>query len=69
MIGKTTLLGYKGYEMWADKEFPLKNIYQLCSRVPFQKNIVSENKNGQLGFAWFVWERGYKGKPTINWIK
>jgi len=19
-------------------------------------------------FAWFVWEKGYNGKPTIDWI-
>jgi hypothetical protein len=21
-----------------------------------------------LAFGWYVWEKGYKGKPTIDWI-
>jgi hypothetical protein len=21
-----------------------------------------------LAFAWYIWERGFEGKPTIDWI-
>ena len=24
--------------------------------------------SGAIAYAWFVWEKGYKGKPTIDWI-
>jgi len=23
---------------------------------------------GMLAFAWYIWERGYEGKPFIEWI-
>lgn len=35
-------------------------------------NPVDENGKkwaSTMCFAWFVFEHGYKGKPTIEWIK
>jgi hypothetical protein len=25
-------------------------------------------KGGMIAYAWFVWEHGYSGKPTLGWI-
>jgi len=63
--------GIKRYEMWIDKDFPLKNMYQFAGRVVFRKDGLSDqSQNGLIRFprAWFVFEKGYTGKPTIDWI-
>lgn len=26
------------------------------------------NYSSAICYAWFVWEKGYKGKPEIEWI-
>lgn len=36
-------------------------------------NLVLETtragwKLDTIAYAWFVWEKGYEGKPTIGWI-
>ena len=56
------------YEMFQDKEFPLKTIYQYSKRVTLYKGGVKMKNSGMIAYAWFVWEREYKGKPTIEWI-
>jgi len=70
IINKTLFLDSVGrYEMWQDKDFPLKTMYQLVGRIPFRKNNVSEERTGGLlSFAWFVYEKGYTGNPEIKWI-
>ena len=63
--------GIKRYEMWLDKDFPLKTMYQFSGRVAFRKNKIvdqSLSPGGWISWAWFVFERGYVGKPTIEWI-
>ena len=61
--------GIKRYEMWVDKEFPLKTMYQFSGRVVFRKNeVVDQSQSGLIPWAWFVFEKGYVGEPTIKWI-
>tara|TARA_Y100000004_G_scaffold190864_1_gene248667 strand:- start:330 stop:1436 length:1107 start_codon:yes stop_codon:yes gene_type:complete len=70
IIGKTQLLeGVARYNMWMDKDFPLKTMYQFSGRVAFIKNKLPNRTNSMIGFAWYVFEKGYKGKPTIEWIQ
>jgi len=72
LLCKTTFLeGVERYEMFQDQDFPLKTIYQFSRRPTLIKEGLesTENLRGMISYAWFVWERGYKGKPTINWIK
>ena len=70
IFNRTSFLeGVGRYDMWIDKEFPLKNMYQFSSRVSFSKNEVNDQSyNGTVSFSWFVFEKGYVGKPTIDWI-
>jgi hypothetical protein len=67
---KTIFLeGITRYEMFQDKEFPLKCMYQFCRRVKLQKSGTLDTKNGgMIAFAWFVWDKEYVGKPYIEWI-
>ena len=69
MLGRTNLIGFKDSEFWNDKEFPLKKVYQMDGRVLFNKNKVVDTKGGELGFAWFVFEKGYSGSTSLEWIR
>jgi len=69
MFLKTSFLeGVKRYEMFQDKEFPLKCIYQFVKRVSFGKSEGTYKNGGMIAFAWFIWDKDYSGKPYINWI-
>lgn len=68
---KTVFLeGQSRYEMFQDKTFPLASVYQFSKRVTIHKGgIINEKNVGMLAFAWFVWDRNYKGnRPGIEWI-
>ena len=52
---------------------PLKTVYVFTKRQNPLRNGNPLDENGKkwastMCFAWFVWEHGYKGKPTIEWI-
>lgn len=69
MFLKTAFLeGGKRYEMFQDKKFPLKCIYQFSKRVNFGIHAGTHKNGGMIPFAWFVWDRLYEGRPYINWI-
>ena len=69
MFLKTAFLeGGKRYEMFQDKKYPLKCIYQFSKRVNFGIHAGTHKNGGMIPFAWFVWDRFYEGKPYINWI-
>ena len=51
------------------KEFPPKTVYVFSKRLDCPKNgDFVKNNGGAICYAWFVWEKGYAGKPTIDWI-
>jgi hypothetical protein len=48
---------------------PLARVHVFSKRVQFYR----EGHQGKLGtsmmaFAWFVWEHGHEGPPTISWL-
>ena len=51
---------------------PPKTIYVSSSRLLCAKNAEFERmkKGGgsAVAYAWFIWERGFNGKPIIRWI-
>jgi len=71
MFGRTQYLeGSKRYkDIWVDEEFPLKKVYQYVDRISITKNDTNVEQRGMLSFCWYIFEKGYKGKPTIEWIK
>ena len=51
------------------KLYPPKKIYVFSKRVRCQINgDFSKKDSSAICYAWYVWEKGYKGLPTINWI-
>lgn len=66
----TFLEGGKRYEMF--QRYPPKNIYVFSDRVNSSLGGDFEKDNeygGAVCYAWYIWEKGYNGKPTIDWIK
>lgn len=59
------------YQLFQD--LPLQKVYVFSKRQTPWKNGQQTN-NGKkwastICFAWFVWQKDYKGQPTIDWIK
>jgi hypothetical protein len=46
----------------------LKNVWIFKKRVTLTRNGEPSRNGGMIAFAWYVWEKNYKGKPTIGWI-
>lgn len=46
---------------------PPKKVYVFSSRIACAKNGVFEGTSA-VCYAWFIWEKGFKGKPTIDWV-
>lgn len=48
---------------------PPKTVYVLRSRVDCWRNGVKPDRASKaVCYAWFVWEKGFKGDPVIKWI-
>lgn len=65
------LEGTKRKEMF--KKYPPKTIYVFSKRQNPLRNGNPLDENGKpwsstMCFAWFVWEKGFKGSPIIKWI-
>jgi len=63
------LEGKTRFNMFQDKEYPLKNIYVFSRRISFGQYAGTHDKGGMIPFAWYVWDKEYEGEPTIKWIK
>jgi hypothetical protein len=51
------------------RKTPLARVWVSSRRVsmpPGGTNIKA--KGGSIAYAWFIWEHGHKGPPTIGWI-
>lgn len=61
-----TLEGQERYEKIFSK-YPPKNVYVYVKRIQCAKNGDFTGTSA-VCYAWFVWEKGFKGKPTLNWV-
>lgn len=71
MLLKLTFLeGTKRYEMF--KKYPPKHIIVFANRIncahsgDFEK---TPEYGGAVGYAWYIWEKGYTGCPSVEWVK
>ena len=67
LLCKLAFLETKGRGAWLPTT-PLKNVYVFSERLSMSRNGEELQNGGMIAFAWFVWERGYQGKPMIGWI-
>ena len=49
------------------KNNPPRTIYVFIRRIECAKNNVFQGTSA-VCYAWFVWQKGFKGLPTIKWI-
>jgi len=51
------------------EKYPPKTVYVFSKRVNCAKNgdFITYD-SGAVAYAWFVWEKEYKGKTIIQWI-
>lgn len=54
------------------EKFPPKKIWCFSERVQCAKNGDFETYKQGVGtavaYAWYIWEKGYKGETTVGWI-
>ena len=72
MFLKLTFLEGKARYEELFKNYPPCGIYVFSERVLCAKNgefeRMRESGGSCVAFAWFVWEKGYKGETTVGWI-
>ena len=62
-----TLEGQKRYnEIFSVN--PPKSVYVFVKRVACGKNGKFDSGSSAVCYAWFVWEKGWKGDTTLKWI-
>lgn len=72
LFGKLQALEGKKRGTFMQKS-PLKTVYVFKSRQNPLRNGSPVDENGKpwastMAFAWYVWEKGYKGEPIIKWL-
>lgn len=50
------------------KSTPLSKVYVFSKRVSFNKGNQKGKGSGLLAYAWFVWDKNYKGDPRLYWL-
>ena len=50
------------------KENPPKRIYVFSKRLKIYKKGEMGKNSGLIAYAWFVWEKGNKELPVVDWI-
>ena len=67
MFLKLTFLESKSRkELFA--KYPFKTRYVSSSRIECAKNGKLSGAGTAVAYGWYVWEKGFKGVPTIKWI-
>lgn len=66
LLKLTTLEGQKRYDT-IYKEEPPERVMVFVKRIECGKDGVFTGQSA-ICFAWFIWVKGYKGKPTVYWI-
>ena len=54
------------------QQYPPKVVYVSSSRILCAKNgefeKMREGGGSAVAYAWYVWEKGYKGDTIVKWI-
>lgn len=63
----TSLEGMERYEK-VFKTHPPIRIHVFVRRVACHRNGIDLNEGGAIAFVWMIWEKGFQGKPILDWI-
>ena len=47
---------------------PPKTVYVFVKRIACYRNNIIDNKPSAVCYAWYVWDKNYKGETTLKWI-
>ena len=61
------LEGVTRYDLF--KSTPLKKVYVFCKRQNIRAKSYKGDNSSMIAYAWFIWDKSFKGEPTIDWIK
>lgn len=50
------------------KQHPPKTVHISSSRLQCSLNAKFDGIGSAMAYAWFVWQKGFKGSPTIKWF-
>lgn len=50
-------------------KYPPARIYVYSGRINCYKNDNRSLKDSAVSYSWFVWEKGFTGKTTLEWIR
>lgn len=51
------------------KKYPPKTVYVMSGRIRCAKDgNFDKYHQSAVAYAWYVWQKGYTGDPTIKWI-
>ena len=60
------LEGKKRTEMF--KRTPFKKVWVFSKRLTLYRDGIKMKNSGMIAFAWFVWDKQFKGEPTVGWL-
>lgn len=49
-------------------EHPPKFVFIFSERIKCEKDGIKSKNGSMMCYAWFVWEKGYKGDTLLKWI-
>lgn len=67
MFLKLTFLEGKARRLFFDQNPPIR-VWVSSSRLNCGRNGIVKNTTSAVCYAWFVWQKGYKGHPEIRWF-
>lgn len=67
MFLKLTFLEGKARRMFFEKNPPMR-VWVSSSRLNCWFNGIVTNTTSAQCYAWFIWQKGYKGHPEIRWF-
>ena len=67
LMNITYLAGQKRYQRVYSKG-SLREIYVFSKRVECWKNNIPSGHSSIANYAWYVFQKGYNGQPTLYWL-
>lgn len=57
-------------DIFSDREFPLAEVWVFTRYAMLGDPLREDGKyrTGMVVYAWYVWEYGHRGAPTIHWL-
>lgn len=52
------------------EQTPLARVWIFAGRLSMSRGSITNatGQGGMIAFAWFVWEHGHEGPPTLGWV-